>query len=127
MLEDARATAVIPVHSLSRARVFYEKMLGLTPSPGPRPETEVTYSLAGGTQLLVYETEAELGGATKVTLTVTHLDTTMNDLRNHGVKFEDLDLPGLKTTNGVYEDVHSKVAWFKDLEGNWLALTQLKQ
>ena len=33
-------------------------------------------------------------------------------------------MPNLKTTNGVIEDEHGKAAWFKDLEGNWIALSQ---
>jgi hypothetical protein len=26
----------------------------------------------------------------------------------------------------VAEDEHGRVAWFKDLEGNWIALSQMK-
>ncbi len=125
MLEDATAIAVIPVHDLGKARVFYEKMLGLKPDDGARETGEAFYSL-GGTRLMVYETQAELGGATKVTLAVGDLSKEMTDLRNHGVKFEDFDVPGLKTIDGVFEDAHGRAAWFKDLEGNWIALTQMK-
>lgn len=126
MLEDATVMAVIPVHSLSKAKVFYEKMLGLKPAEGARADREVIYSL-GNSQLLVYETDVpDLGGATKATLIVKDLDKEMSDLVNHGVVFEDLDLPGLKTTNKVAEDEHGRIAWFKDLEGNWIALLQPK-
>jgi catechol-2,3-dioxygenase len=123
MLEDATAMAVIPVHDLGRARTFYEKILGLKPYQGARSEGEAIYSL-GGTQLMVYETKADLGGATKATIVVRDLDREMSTLRTHGVVFEDLDMPNLKTTSGVIEDEHGKAAWFKDLEGNWIALSQ---
>jgi len=123
MLEDATVMAVIPVHDLRKARTFYEKMLGLTPLDEARSEDEAIYSL-GGTKLMVYETRAELGGATKATLVVRDLDKEMGDLRKHGVRFEELDMPNLKTIDGVIEDAHGKAAWFKDLEGNWIALTQ---
>ena len=123
MLKEATVMAVIPVHDLGKARTFYEKMLGLTPSDEGRSGGEAIYSL-GGTKLMVYETRAELGGATKATLVVPDLDKEMADLRNHGIRFEELDLPNLKTINGVIEDAHGKAAWFKDLEENWIALMQ---
>jgi catechol-2,3-dioxygenase len=123
MLKDAQAIAVIPVHDLGKARTFYEKMLGLTPMEGGRSGGEVMYALSG-TQLMVYETTAELGGATKTTLVVKDLDKEMRDLKNHGVVFVDFDLPNLKTTDGVAEDEHGKAAWFKDVEGNWIALME---
>jgi catechol-2,3-dioxygenase len=123
MLENAQAVAVIPVHDLGKARTFYEKMLGLTPIEGGRSGGEVMYALSG-TRLMVYETTAELGGATKVTLVVKDLDTEMRNLTNHGVVFVDLDLPNIKTVNGVVEDEMGKAAWFKDVEGNWIALMQ---
>ena len=125
MLENATAMAVIPVHDLGKARVFYEKMLGLMPSKGARSEGEAIYIL-GATQLMVYETGAELGGATKATFVVKDLAREMTNLKNHGVVFEELDLPNIKTVNGVVEDEHGKAAWFKDLEGNWIALSQPK-
>jgi catechol-2,3-dioxygenase len=123
MLDDAMAMAVIPVHDLGKARIFYEKMLGLTPAKGARSDGEAIYSL-GGTQLMVYETKAELGGATKVTLVVRDLEKEMGILKTHGIVFEELNLPNIKTTGGVVADEHGKAAWFKDLEGNWIALSQ---
>jgi len=80
--------------------------------------------MLGGTELMVHETRADLGGGTKVTLVVKDLHKEMSDLRNHGIHFEELDLPNLKTRNGVIEGAHDKAAWFKDLEGNWIALSQ---
>ena len=125
MLEDARVMAIVPFHDLLRAQTFYEKMLGLSPSQGSLAEGQAVYSL-GDTTLLVYQTQAELGGATKISLTVADLDRTMANLKNHGVVFEDLDMPDLRTVDGVAEDAYGKAAWFKDLEGNWLALRQFK-
>ena len=125
MLEDARAVAIIPVHDLGKAQTFYEKMVGLKPAKGTRTGQELMYSV-GNTELMVYATREELGGATKVTLVVRDLDKEMSALRNHGIVFEDFDIGDFKTTNGVAEDEHGKSAWFKDPEGNWIALTQPK-
>ncbi len=125
MLEDARALAVIPVHDIDKARTFYEKMLGFKPAEGAGTRQEVMYSV-GDTTVLVYQTKQELGGATKVMVVVRDLDKEMSDLRSHGVTFEDFNVGDFKTTNGVVEDDHGKTAWFKDLEGNWIALAEFR-
>jgi hypothetical protein len=41
------------------------------------------------------------------------------------VRFEDYDMPGLKTEKGVAEMEGMKAAWFKDPEGNILSLAQM--
>ena len=38
--------------------------------------------------------------------------------------FEGTDLPGLKTVNGIATGGGAKTAWFKDSEGNILAVSQ---
>jgi hypothetical protein len=41
------------------------------------------------------------------------------------VTFEEYDMPWLKTVNGVANLDGNQLAWFKDSEGNLLALAQL--
>jgi catechol-2,3-dioxygenase len=125
MLADATIMAVIPVSDLGRARTFYEKMLGLVPQEVHETEREAVY-LLNDTGLLVYQTEAARGEATKVAFMVGDLAKEMNDLRNHGVVFEDFDLPGLKTEDGVADGPQGKAAWFKDLDGNYLGLMETR-
>jgi len=45
-------------------------------------------------------------------------------LRARGVVFEEYDMPGIKTVNGIATGGGAKTAWFKDTEGNILALSQ---
>jgi catechol-2,3-dioxygenase len=123
MLRNATAMAVIPTGDLGRARVFYEKMLGLQPQE--EADGEVMYSI-GTSTLLLYQTQASRGEATKAVILVNDLAQEMSDLRNHGVVFEDFDLPGLKTVNGVAEREQDRGAWFKDLDGNYIGLVQKK-
>jgi len=125
MLEDARIVAVIPVRDLGRARTFYEKMLGLRPQKVDEEEGGVSYYL-NNTGMYVYETEAAPGEATKLTFQVSDLAKEMSDLRNHGVVFEDFDLPNLKTVNGVAEGAYGKRAWFRDLDGNYISVMEEK-
>ena len=47
---------------------------------------------------------------------------TVNELKKSGVKFEDYDFPGLKTQDGIADMGGSKGAWFKDSEGNLIAI-----
>jgi len=124
MLQDATVVAIIPVKDLGRARTFYEKMLGLVPEMLMEDTGQVMYS-CNGTRLMVYQTEASPGEATKAALVVSDLETEMKQLRAHGIVFEDFDSPNLKTTDGVAEMPTHRSAWFKDVDGNYLALTQM--
>ena len=46
----------------------------------------------------------------------------MAELRSKGVTFADIDMPGLKTENGVATLGPSRSAWFSDSEGNVLCI-----
>lgn len=124
MLENARMTAVIPVRDLARARVFWEKMIGLSPHLEREGDSAVMY-LHNNTALLVYQTEAEPGEATKAVIVVDDVAAEMADLKEHGVVFEDFDFPGLKTVDGIAEMPFGRTAWFKDPEGNYIGLSQV--
>ena len=67
---------------------------------------------------------------------VQDIETTVTELRARGVSFEEYDLPGLKTINGVAEvtgnypsrgGIGERAAWFRDSEGNLLGIGQAKQ
>ncbi len=55
---------------------------------------------------------------------VDDLGAMVTELRGRGVIFEEYDLPGLKTENGIAEAEGERRAWFKDTEGNILAMVQ---
>ena len=46
------------------------------------------------------------------------------ELKARGVAFEEYDFPGLKTENSIATGGGAKTAWFKDTEGNILAISQ---
>jgi catechol 2,3-dioxygenase-like lactoylglutathione lyase family enzyme len=125
MLSQAQAViATLPAHDLARARSFYEKTLGLTPdNMMPTDENGVLYTV-NGHSFLVYRTEAPRGGTTLAGFLVADLEAEMKELRSRGVVFEEYDLPGLKTVNGIAEQPNMRGAWFKDSEGNILALNE---
>jgi len=122
MLTNAPFYATIPTKDLQRARDFYEHVLGVTPER--ELERETVYR-AGASLFDVYLTEA--AGSARHTLgsfIVENIEAEVAELRNRGVSFEEYDLPGLKTVNGVVQLGPDKVAWFKDPDGNILSLTQ---
>ena len=49
----------------------------------------------------------------------------VRELKAKGVAFEEVDSPGLKTVDGVATMGDMKAAWFKDTEGNILAVTSM--
>ena len=125
MLSTARIIPTVPASDLDRARKFYEDKLGLHEAevaPGP---DGVMYAVGDG-GLLVYRTDAKHGENTAAGFLVEDLIREMKELRERGIVFEDFDLPGLKTVGGIAEmNSGMKGAWFKDSEGNYLALTQM--
>jgi len=48
----------------------------------------------------------------------------VRELKARGVVFEEYDMPGIKTVNGIASAGGAKTAWFKDSEGNILAISQ---
>jgi hypothetical protein len=78
--------------------------------------------------LHVYERPSSTAAAehTVAIFLVKDLEGVMSDLRGRGVSFEEYDMPGLKTVNGVYSDESGfKGSWVKDPDGNTLGLEQL--
>lgn len=123
MLKHSFAYPTLPASDLARARAFYEEKLNLEPLEDGEVPDGIFYQLEGQV-LFVYQTEAPRGGNTALSFVVEDLDAEMRDLRARGVAFEDYDMPGLKTENGVAEFDGMRVAWFKDSEGNILNVGQ---
>jgi predicted enzyme related to lactoylglutathione lyase len=122
MLTQAPVQAAIPASDMERAKRFYSDTLGLTIS---REAEDAVHFESGGTQFFIYPTpNAGQAPHTLAAWMVADLDAEMADLRGRGVTFEEYDLPGLKTVNGVAEFGALRGAWFKDSEGNILGVTQ---
>jgi predicted enzyme related to lactoylglutathione lyase len=119
----ARAAAMLPAQDLERAKAFYRDKLGLTPTQERDPMGGLLYELSGGTGFAVFLSGGTASGThTQMALEVEDLDAAIKDLRARGLKFEEYDSPGLKTKDGIAEIAGTKVAWFKDSEGNLVAI-----
>jgi catechol 2,3-dioxygenase-like lactoylglutathione lyase family enzyme len=121
MLGDNDAIATIPVKDIETARDFYERKLGLM--TGPSREQGVLTCKSGTSSVLVYESQyAGTNEATAATWAVDDVDGTVRDLKGKGVTFEHYDLPNTQLQGDVHVSGSIKAAWFKDPDGNILAL-----
>ena len=55
---------------------------------------------------------------------VEDLDAEVDELRRRGVALEEYDTPDFKTVNGIADFGGTRAAWFKDPDGNIMALIQ---
>ena len=121
MLQTFPIYAYIPVKNVARAREFYEQKLGL--KPGREVGGGVSYEFADGTAAFMYPTpNAGTSKASQLFWKVDDIEREVEELKAGGVTFEEYDMPGLKTRNSIATGGGAKSAWFKDTEGNILAL-----
>lgn len=124
MLKDAPIVPYIPATDVRRARRFYEQKVGLV----AREEFAggVVYECGDRSWIYLYPTSnAGTSKASQAFWEVDDVEAEVADLKSRGVVFEDYDMPGLKTVNGVATGGGTKAAWFKDSEGNILAIIQM--
>jgi catechol 2,3-dioxygenase-like lactoylglutathione lyase family enzyme len=131
MLQTSDVAARIPAQDLARARSFYSSKLGLEPVE-ERPGG-LRYK-CGNSYFVLFESAGSASGShTQMAWEVDDIQATVSELRHLGVVFEEYDLPGLKTINGIAEvqgnypskgGIGEKGAWFRDSEGNLLAIGQ---
>ena len=131
MLRHAKVATRIPAQDLQRARAFYSEKLGLDPVE-ERPGG-LLYR-AGSCEFGLFESAgASPGTFTQMGWEVDDIRATVAELMARGVVFEEVDLPGLKTVDGIAEvegnypskgGKGERAAWFRDSEGNMLGIGQ---
>lgn len=120
-LNDADAVATIAVRDIERAKAFYEGKLGFTPTETGEPGVQGYRS--GNSSILVYQsTYAGTSRATTATWVVDDVDRTVAALKQRGIAFEQYDLPDSTWQGDVMVSGKIRSAWFKDPDGNVLAL-----
>jgi catechol 2,3-dioxygenase-like lactoylglutathione lyase family enzyme len=128
MLDNARVSTRIPAQDLARARAFYAEKLGL--EPAEEREGGLLYVCAAGEFGLFESAGSASGDHTQMAFEVDDIETTVREMRARGVVFEEYDLPGLKTVDGI-ADIEGnypskgkgeRAAWFRDSEGNMFGI-----
>jgi len=130
MLDKYEVATRLPAQNLDRAKAFYAEKLGLRPAE-ERPGG-LLYRCGGSRFALFASTGRASGEHTQMGWTVDDLETVVDELRRRGVEFEHVDVPGLRTVDGIAEvegnypsvGVGERAAWFRDSEGNLLGIGQ---
>jgi catechol 2,3-dioxygenase-like lactoylglutathione lyase family enzyme len=116
---------VLPAADLGRARTYYHDKLGL--DPAEVHEDTLVFHPFPGASFEIYETpNAGTAQNTQMGWVTDDLDGEMSVMRSHGVVFEEYDMPGMKTVNGVLDNGTMRTAWFRDSEGNFICVSQAK-
>jgi len=119
----------LPAQDLDRARKWYADKLGLEPVE-ERPGG-LLYRSGSGSFALFTSQGRPSGEHTQMGWTVADVEATVAELRRRGVEFETVDVPGLRTVDGIAEvegnypsagGKGERAAWFRDSEGNLIGV-----
>jgi catechol 2,3-dioxygenase-like lactoylglutathione lyase family enzyme len=130
MLKHANVATRLPAKDLNRARAFYFGKLGL--EPVEHREGGLRYVCGAGEFAIFVSAGTQSGTHTQMGWEVDDIEATVRELRGRGVKFEEYDLPGLRTFDGIADiqgnysskGIGERGAWFRDSEGNLLGIGQ---
>ena len=129
-LDGARVATRLPCQDLDRARSWYREKLGLEPTEEREGGLRYTF---GPTEFALFSsTGAASGESTQMAINVPDIDAAVAGLKQRGVVFEEVDVPGLETKDGIADidgnypskGKGERGAWFRDSEGNLIGLGQ---
>jgi predicted enzyme related to lactoylglutathione lyase len=121
-----KITSVMPtiaVEDLDRAIKFYSETLGLSVRRLEGEMDSALVDVGDSDRLLLYKSTYRRGETTYASFFAEDVEGTVRELREKGVTFEEYDFPGLKTVNGIATTGELKTGWFRDSEGNILAIS----
>jgi catechol 2,3-dioxygenase-like lactoylglutathione lyase family enzyme len=122
MFQANSVVAALPAQDFERAKSFYTDKLGL--STIQETDEEARYRV-GQVEFIVFPSTGKASGDhTQMAFEVEDLQSAVTILRDNGVVFEEYDMPGFKSVGGIVELEGEKGAWFKDSEGNLLAIAE---
>jgi catechol 2,3-dioxygenase-like lactoylglutathione lyase family enzyme len=127
MIANAQPEPIIPVSDLDRAASFYKETLGLKELEryeDPAANPMIRYAVGGGSVLVYKSVGAGQSRHTVAGFVVEDIEAEVDDLRQRGVAFEEYDLGDISTEGGIATIGTARAAWFKDPDGNVLAIGQ---
>jgi catechol 2,3-dioxygenase-like lactoylglutathione lyase family enzyme len=117
-----RISAVVCSTDLERSRQFYEQKLGLTVSAETIPK-HLLFEAGDGTTLLVYGRPSPNGADhTQVRFWCADVAADVRELVERGVEFDLVEFGDFKMVDHVLTTPIGRSAWFKDPDGNTIAL-----
>jgi catechol 2,3-dioxygenase-like lactoylglutathione lyase family enzyme len=130
MLDRFYMNTVLPAQDGDRARAFYRDVLGLKLLSGP-DDDPMMFQAGAGTGLVVTEMPDRVSAAfAVVSFLVEGIEGLVDELEARGVAFERPDSSSFQGRAGeigghVIDYGPVKSAWFRDSEGNILALNEI--
>jgi len=124
MVGDNRISAVLVSTDLERAQRFYEEKVGLRLAP-ETIKNHLVFECGDGTTLLIYgRPSPNKADHTQVRFWTSDIGRDVAELAARGVEFDEYDSETFKTVNHVVTSGFGRSAWFKDPDGNTIALFQ---
>lgn len=125
MIKNSAVTTILPVFDINRAVDFYKYKLELL-DEGEQANGQHLFSCGGTSHIsLMSQPEQAKSEHTALSFEVNDITTSVDELEQKGVAFNDYDLPDLKTVHHVCVMGSEKAAWFNDSEGNILCLHEI--
>jgi len=122
MFQPNNVVAALPAQDFDRAKSFYADKLELRPAE--ETDQDARYRV-GQVEFIVFPSTGKASGDhTQLAFEVDDLENAVRTLRDNGVVFEEYDMPGFKSVDGIVELEGEKGAWFKDSEGNLIAIAE---
>jgi catechol 2,3-dioxygenase-like lactoylglutathione lyase family enzyme len=125
MIKGNKISAVLVSTDLERAQRFYEDKVGLKLS-AETIKNHLVFECGSGTSLLIYgRPSGNKADHTQVRFWSTDIDKDVAELVSKGIEFEEYDTETFKTVDHVVTTKGiGRSAWFKDPDGNTIALFQ---
>ncbi len=125
MFKNTKAFSGFSVNDIQKAKEFYSRTLGLEVS---EMHDLLFLNIAGGTRILIYPKPNHTPATfTILNFPVDNVEKAVEELKKRGVRFEQYNLPDLKTDEkGIFRGQGPKIAWFKDPAGNILSVLEEK-
>jgi predicted enzyme related to lactoylglutathione lyase len=129
MFHNSKAFFSFSVDDIKKAKEFYGKTLELEVSEDKEMGI-LDVKIAGGGRAIIYpKPNHSPASFTILNFPVSNLESSMDELRKRGIRFEQYDLPNVKTDEkGIASGGGGpRIAWFKDPSGNILSVLEEKQ
>jgi catechol 2,3-dioxygenase-like lactoylglutathione lyase family enzyme len=123
MLKNSKAFSGFSANDIAKEKEFYAGTLGLDVSEA---HGLLTLRLAGGHNVIIYPKPNHVPATfTVLNFPVDNVDLAVDELNKRGVRFEQYNLPDLKTDEkGIMRGNGPTIAWFKDPAGNILSVLE---
>lgn len=123
MLKDSKAFSGFSTDDIEKALHFYKDVLGINASKGDMGM--LVLKTNGNNDIIIYPKPNHTPATyTVLNFPVDDVEKAVDELTAKGVKFEQYDMPDLKTdAKGICRgDQGPVIAWFKDPAGNILSV-----